>query len=247
MTLWDVIAAAAKELHPDRMEAAARAAESRNPAGFRTWAQGAGALVLTQVGKAWLECPGTTGKEIASALRAAGSTARAIRAQSRVDLVWSGPDTRLVPVRRTDQVLLELIETSERTLFLVSFVAYNVESLLMALKKALARGVEVSFLLEAPEAGHISIDSPGLIRGALPAAKVYQWEPKEAVPGGQGAVHAKCLLADGKAAFITSANLTNAAMEKNMELGVKLTGGAVPEQLRAHFEALIATREIVPV
>jgi phosphatidylserine/phosphatidylglycerophosphate/cardiolipin synthase-like enzyme len=247
MTLWDAIAAAAKELHPDRMEAAARAAESRDPVGFHTWAQGYGTPLLTGVGKAWLDCSGTTGKEIASALRSAGATARAIRGQSRVDLVWSGPDTRLVPVRRTDQVLLEMIETAERTLFLVSFVAYNVESLLTALKKALSQGVEVSFLLEDPEAGHISIDSPGIIRGALPAAKVYQWEPKEVVTGGLGAVHAKCLLADGKAAFITSANLTNAAMEKNMELGVKLTGGAIPEQLRAHFEALITTQEIVLV
>jgi phosphatidylserine/phosphatidylglycerophosphate/cardiolipin synthase-like enzyme len=45
-------------------------------------------------------------------------------------------------------------------------------------------------------------------------------------------------------AFITSANLTNAAMEKNMELGVRLVGGAIPEQLRGHFEALIATKVI---
>jgi phosphatidylserine/phosphatidylglycerophosphate/cardiolipin synthase-like enzyme len=182
--------------------------------------------------------------EVASALRAAGRTAQLIRGQSKVDLVWSGPDTHIVPVRRTEQVLLELIESAQTSLFFVSFVAYNVGSLLEAVKRAQARGVAVSFLLEDPEAGHIKVDSVGMIRDALPGARVYRWDPKERMEKGNGSVHAKCLLTDGQSVFITSANLTNSAMEKNMELGVKLAGGTLPGQLQAHFQALIATKEI---
>jgi len=244
VSLWDAIATAALDLHPDRLELAARVAETRLPTAFAAWARGENVPSFVEVGLEWQEAQSLSGREVASALRAASRTAQVIRGQSRIDLVWSGPDTRIVPVRRTAQVMLEIIDSAEQTLFLVSFVAYNVEALLAALKKALARGVAVAFLLEDPEAGHITMDSPGLIAKALPGARIYQWNPTDQGSGGAGAVHAKCILADGKVAFITSANLTNAAMEKNMELGVRLVGGAIPEQLRAHFEALIATKVI---
>jgi phosphatidylserine/phosphatidylglycerophosphate/cardiolipin synthase-like enzyme len=121
-----------------------------------------------------------------------------------------------------------------------------IDSLLVALKGAIERGVEISFLLEDPEAGHIAIDSPGLIRSALPGARIYLWDSSGHGSGGTGVVHAKCVLADRKCVFITSANLTNAAMEKNMELGIKVTGGGIPEQLGAHFDSMIAKRIICP-
>jgi phosphatidylserine/phosphatidylglycerophosphate/cardiolipin synthase-like enzyme len=52
-------------------------------------------------------------------------------------------------------------------------------------------------------------------------------------------------VADGKLAFVTSANLTDAALEKNMEVGVLIKGGNIPNQLDRHLEALVTTRTIV--
>lgn len=49
---------------------------------------------------------------------------------------------------------------------------------------------------------------------------------------------------DGGVAFVTSANLTQAAMEWNMELGVLSPGGKVPLQLERHLEALITTKRL---
>ena len=59
------------------------------------------------------------------------------------------------------------------------------------------------------------------------------------------AVHAKCAVADSKLAFITSANLTTAAMERNMELGMLIRGGSVPQQLRQHLAALVNTKVVI--
>lgn len=53
--------------------------------------------------------------------------------------------------------------------------------------------------------------------------------------------------ADGELAFITSANLTSAAMERNMELGVLVKGGELPFELQRHLEALISTKIIEKV
>jgi len=49
-------------------------------------------------------------------------------------------------------------------------------------------------------------------------------------------LHAKLAVADGESLFISSANLTNAAMQLNMELGVLICGGELPAQVVKHFD-----------
>jgi phosphatidylserine/phosphatidylglycerophosphate/cardiolipin synthase-like enzyme len=118
------------------------------------------------------------------------------------------------------------------------------------MRKAVERGVNISILLESSEdhGGKISVDSIAKMRKALPDATVYIWRPeaRERDERGRfGAVHAKCAVADAKVAFVTSANLTDAALEKNMEIGVLMKGGNIPNQLDRHLEALVTTRTIV--
>ena len=47
--------------------------------------------------------------------------------------------------------------------------------------------------------------------------------------------------------FITSANLTGHAMEKNMEAGVLISGGHIPRLLDDHLRSLVDTRLVTPV
>lgn len=54
-------------------------------------------------------------------------------------------------------------------------------------------------------------------------------------------MHAKCAVADRRVAFVTSANLTGAAMTDNMELGLVVRGGDVPRRIANHFDALITS------
>ena len=51
-------------------------------------------------------------------------------------------------------------------------------------------------------------------------------------------MHAKGVVVDESAAFVTSANLTGHALDENMELGVLVRGGAVPRRLASHFRSL---------
>jgi phosphatidylserine/phosphatidylglycerophosphate/cardiolipin synthase-like enzyme len=76
------------------------------------------------------------------------------------------------------------------------------------------------------------------MRGCVPSAEIYTWRQKPE-PFVDGKVHAKVAVIDGARAFITSANLTGHALEKNMEAGVAIHGGPVPRTLRDHLEALI--------
>ena len=163
----------------------------------------------------------------------------------------AGPSTGQVPVRHTEQVLCEVIEAAKRRLFLVSFVAYEVDSIIRALRGTIGRQVQIDVLLESSDkhGGRVTYDSVNTMKSILPSIDVYVWSSdRKSLPGQlSGAVHAKCAIADGELAFITSANLTSAAMERNMELGVLVKGGELPFELQRHLEALISTKIIEKV
>jgi phosphatidylserine/phosphatidylglycerophosphate/cardiolipin synthase-like enzyme len=54
------------------------------------------------------------------------------------------------------------------------------------------------------------------------------------------ALHAKCAVADARLLFVSSANLTDYALNLNMELGVLIAGGSQPQTVMAQFDELIA-------
>jgi len=58
-------------------------------------------------------------------------------------------------------------------------------------------------------------------------------------PGGRVSLHAKCIVVDDRWAFVTSANFTEAAQERNIEAGVLVEDTALSKALRAQFDALI--------
>ena len=99
-------------------------------------------------------------------------------------------------------------------------------------------------LLEPSEdaGGKIGFDSTTTLRPVLPNGQFYLWQREVGFAG--GCVHAKCVVADERCAFITSANLTGAAMERNIEVGILVRGGPIPVQLSEQFEALIETKQL---
>ncbi|WP_406854394.1 DISARM system phospholipase D-like protein DrmC [Alsobacter sp. KACC 23698] len=186
-----------------------------------------------------------SGDVLAGILVGAAYARQQAQREISVELVWTGPTTPFVATRRTEQVLLDLIRHAQSDLFLVSFVAYDVSSVVDALNAAAARGIEIRILLEtsASHGGSLSVDPIATMRSCVPSAGLYVWTDRPA-PFTEGRVHAKVAVADGSTAFLTSANLTGHALEKNMEAGVVISGGHIPTGLRAHLHALIETKVI---
>ncbi|MDD1786450.1 DISARM system phospholipase D-like protein DrmC [Burkholderia gladioli] len=186
--------------------------------------------------------------ELASMLLAASHAFENVSKHQSTELVWTGPTTPFVSARRTEQALLQVIGAAKQTLFVTSFVAYDVSTIVRALNDASTRGVSISMLLESSRdhGGSISFDVIGKMRVLVPAAKLYAWRER-ATPFADGRVHAKVAVADGAVCFITSANLTGHAMEQNMEAGVLLTGGQIPKLLLDHLQALVDTKTVSPI
>lgn len=181
-----------------------------------------------------------SGDEVAGMLLGASEARLRVERELSVELVWTGPTTRFVPTRRTEQVLLDLIAGATKDFFLVSFVAYNVPSVVTALNEAGGRGVRLRILLEAAmeHGGTLNYDPAAIMRSRVPVAELFTWKDRTE-PFVDGKVHAKVAVVDGARAFITSANLTGYALEKNMEAGVLISGGPVPRTLGDHLQALI--------
>ncbi len=182
--------------------------------------------------------------EIAAALRSAVAVSEYMQKQSSIDILWTGPKSTSVPVRRIEQAICELIESAKHSLFIVSFVAYKAENVYNAIKAAIDRGVKVSFLTEASKenGGSLDVDPVEGLKKQFPEAVFYRWVNQESE--GYSVVHAKCAVADECMALVTSANLTGAAMDNNMELGLLLKGEKVASRLAAHFTALITENVI---
>ncbi len=180
------------------------------------------------------------GDEVAGLLLGASEARLRLERELSVELVWTGPTTRFVPTRRTEQVLLDLIACATSDIFLVSFVAYDVPSVVTALDEAAKRGVRIRILIEASKehGGTLEQDLVPRMLIRVPAAEMLTWKER-AEPFVDGKVHAKVAVVDGVRAFITSANLTGHALERNMEAGVLISGGPVPKTLGDHLEALL--------
>jgi cardiolipin synthase A/B len=250
--LLDAIIHLVSETRPDRVEQLARVlATSDGPSkrtGLDDWPLNPHAKVLlTELVQAWLANP-IEPKELSVLLIGASVGYRRSKAEQEVELVWTGPPGPTIATRRTEQALIEVIDASSKRLFVTSFVAYGVSGVMKAFERAIGRGVRLSMLLEPAEfdGGSISFDVIGNMKAALPAASIYSWKEKgERFYGGK--VHAKIAVADEAICFVSSANLTGHAMERNMEAGVLIKGGSVPRDLHRHLEALENSKIIARV
>jgi cardiolipin synthase len=252
--LAEAIGKIAPSLHPDRVHAMSRDLLAR---GDKVAAAGVSEVLSPVLGQeavrditAALSNSAVSCRDLGLMFAAASASAvSAMDSSGTVELVWTGPTTDWVPVRRTEQVLTGLVDGAKTSIFLVSFVAYKVGPVIEALRKAVARGVALRVLLEShtDRGGSVSTDSTATLKRHVPGARIFEWSKDRGLDDSRGKVHAKCVVADGEAAFVTSANLTEYAMEKNMELGVLLRGGDAPKILQQHFEALITARLVQEV
>jgi hypothetical protein len=92
----------------------------------------------------FLRCRSDARGELAPMLEVALA---AKRSRATTELVWTSPSTPVVPVRRTEQVLCDLIRCAERRLTMTSFGIFQVPRLVDELEHALVRSVALRIVL----------------------------------------------------------------------------------------------------
>lgn len=168
----------------------------------------------------------------------AGAMLGALEADPRigaVDVVWTGPDSGLATSRLTSAAVVDLIDQAMVDILLVGYAVHTEPSVAAALTSAGKRNVDITLLLER-HADNERFSGAGAAFPGLTAQRL-SW-PAAQRPAG-ASLHAKVLVVDARSALIGSANVTGAALERNLECGLLVTGGPVPGHIRSHVRHLV--------
>jgi phosphatidylserine/phosphatidylglycerophosphate/cardiolipin synthase-like enzyme len=196
--------------------------------------------------QAWrTKASGVSPSEVAIALRTAACSQRSREADASVEIVWTGPRSENVPFRHTEQAILQILNSAESRILLVSYAVYAIPNIQDAVVRAARRGVKITVVVETPD--RLDVENEYSTLKALGddvarCSAVYYWpkDNRKADQSGKlGILHVKCVVGDGRWLFLSSANLTKYAFSLNMELGVLITGGHAPVKIAKMFESLI--------
>jgi phosphatidylserine/phosphatidylglycerophosphate/cardiolipin synthase-like enzyme len=195
------------------------------------------------------------------------------REEDRLELVWSGPPAPGPDLRDTATVVRTLCRSAERSVLVANFAfdrPHTDEQIARAraLWQPLAERMSTHPDLQTRMIVNISPEHdervhPGdearivrrfrdsFIARIWPGARVPQifYDPRGVHPNrGQRAImHAKCIVIDDRALFLSSANFTHAAQERNIEAGVVIERPALARQISAQFAALITAGALAPL
>jgi phosphatidylserine/phosphatidylglycerophosphate/cardiolipin synthase-like enzyme len=174
-------------------------------------------------------------------------------ADDAVELVWTGPEAAGVANRDTAVVVRELFSQAVESVVVAGFAVYQGRDVFRGLAERLevCAGLHARLYLELHRGPQdTSSDAEVLRRFAhrfvaqdwphgLRLPEVY-YDPRSlaAEPGKRSSLHAKCVVVDRRVAFVTSANFTEAAQERNIEAGVVVRSPRFAGRLADHFDTL---------
>lgn len=178
----------------------------------------------------------------------------------RPDFVWFGPEVPGLHARSTRRVYEELLGSAERSVWASSYAFFDGPKAFEILAKRMDQQSDLRVTLflniqrkkgdtSAPGAlirrfadRFWSTDWPGAAR-----PRVF-FDPRSLEPDGPaGVLHAKAVVADDEAVFLTSANLTEAALDRNIEMGLLVRDRALAATVLRHFQTLIDRRLLHPL
>ncbi|MGD0984777.1 MAG: DISARM system phospholipase D-like protein DrmC [Acidimicrobiales bacterium] len=180
------------------------------------------------------------------------------RRETSVELVTTGPESDGFPTRDTRVVVRELFRQAEHSVVVVGYAVYQGLDVFQALVERMEARPElrVRMFLDV-QRNHRDTSRPSeVLRLFAHRFRTDEW-PGSRLPDvyydprslqleatKRASLHAKCVVVDEQVAFVSSANFTEAAQARNIEVGVLLRSAALARQLANHFESL-ADRQLL--
>jgi len=176
---------------------------------------------------------------------------------SACQLVWTGPESIASNSRDTAVVIDDIFSTACRSVLVSSYVVQsgNVVFRTLARRMQDMPGLHARMFLHVARKPNDTRDESELLR-EFSAGLANQWpgqrrpevfyDPRTLSADRDvcASWHAKCVLADDEVAFVTSANFTEWAQERNVEAGVLIRSRQFVAQLRAQFDSLVHTKAV---
>lgn len=204
-----------------------------------------------------LDQAGIPPQGVVIALRAADKAREEV---ARPDLVWSGPEVPGLHARDTRRVYEELIGGAERSIWASTYAYFDGPKAfkIMAERMDAKPGLSVTLLLNIKRKWGDTTASENLVKQFANQFWAEDW-PGQRMPdtyyyprsldleATTGVLHAKGVVVDDEAVFVTSANFTEAALDRNIEVGMLSRDRTLAASLATHFRVLIERELLLPL
>jgi len=170
------------------------------------------------------------------------------RAIDHIQLVWTSPDEEGPYVRDTSVVVRQLLSEARHSLWISTYNIFNGQEVFLPIIEAwlIRPDLNVVLILNVPPSENAAVEkyawSFWKYHWPWERTPAVFYDPRgcEETPAPPACQHAKCILVDGVTAFVTSANFTESAHERNIELGVLFRENPkVAQSILSKFESLI--------
>jgi phosphatidylserine/phosphatidylglycerophosphate/cardiolipin synthase-like enzyme len=179
--------------------------------------------------------------------------------EAAVQPVVSGP-CLVSGMRGTEDAFRDIIDHATNSILITGFAFHNGPSVLAHLARRMDAQptLDVVLCLDISRAPGDTSDSQAIIAAFITRFRQAEWpghrvprlfyDPRSLAQGAdeRSALHAKIAIADSSLALVGSANLTEAALKRNIEISVMVSLPAFVARIRGHVEALIHNGILLP-
>jgi len=171
-----------------------------------------------------------------------------------IDLVTTGPDSGGLASRDTSVVVRDLFHNAKDSVVVVGYAVHQGREVFQALADRMIENpkLDVRMYLDIQRKIGDTSTASELVRRFENRFRSSQWPPGKPLPqvfydprslelerGKCAALHAKCIVVDGCELFLSSANFTEAAQQKNIELGVLFHSAPMAARVLRFFTSLV--------
>lgn len=204
-----------------------------------------------------LEGVGISGRGCAAWLRGFD---RVAARRTAPHFVWSGPEVAGLHARDTRRVYEELLGSATRSAWVTTYAFFDGPRAFEVLARRMDEtpALSVTLLLNVQRKRGDTTGADHLVRRFADRFWSEEWpgsarprvfyDPRSLDPaGGAGVLHAKAVVVDDEAVFVTSANLTEAALDRNIEIGLLVRDRTLAATMTRHFTTLIEQSLLQPL
>jgi len=168
--------------------------------------------------------------------------------------VTTGPEVGGVANRSTAVVVSDLFRNAQHSVLIAGYAVYQGQRVFLSLAERMQQHPElqVRMFLDVPRTYADTSSTNDQVARFVHTFKTSQWPYLAPMPyvyccdqiidsqtGKLGSLHAKCIVVDNEQVFVSSANFTEAAHERNIEVGLLVRSAVLGERLVRFFEALV--------
>lgn len=171
-----------------------------------------------------------------------------------VDLVTTGPAATGIANRDTNIVVSDLFRNAGSTVLIAGYAVYGGRRVFRALGERMTAcpSLRVRMFLDIQRKSGDTSASSELVKRFVHHFRTVEWPQGIPMPEiyydhrslamertNRSVLHAKCVVVDAQETFVSSANFTEAAQDRNVEVGVLLSSRVLAEKLISFFDTLL--------